>query len=85
MTAVLVKEPPVNQVSKGPIAFKLALINPERQVWLLTINQAPTSGTSQRRSTTRTFQPSPCLPAIPGRRDPGATRSRNRVESMPGL
>lgn len=46
MTAVLVKEPPVNQVSKGAAAFKLALINPSRQIWILTINQAPTNGTA---------------------------------------
>lgn len=46
MVAVLVKEPPVNYVTQGAAAFKLALLNPQRQIWLLTINQAPTNGTS---------------------------------------
>ena len=46
MTAVLVKEPPVNYVSKGGAAFKQALIDPKNKIWMLTIGQAPTNGTS---------------------------------------
>lgn len=46
MTAVLIKQPPVNYVSKGAAASKGYLLNPAADIWLLTINQAPTSGTS---------------------------------------
>jgi hypothetical protein len=41
-----IKQPHPYTVSKGPVEFKFALIDPANEVWLFTANGVPVAGTS---------------------------------------